>query len=287
MADDPLIVYDHHRQPTISLRGLLAGRPSFLVGGGPSAKRLDMTQLQRRGVFSMGVNNVAGEYPVSSFVCSDPPSKFHDGIWRDPCIMKFLPIPKLTERGKGQLRTRIEGRLQPAPFDGRILSTIDCPNVWGFARRSWWAYDETFFTEDHAAWGNGKEGLLRTKNPRVLNTTLLALRLLYYLGSRRVFLVGVDFYMDSTGYSFDQGRTSKAVENNNSQYRVVNDGLCQMVQRGIFQNAGLEVYNCNQTSGLRAFQYVPFETAIKDTLKDFPDVPFDLHGWYEKGPSNG
>jgi hypothetical protein len=283
MMPDSLAVFDRERQPTHALRDMLAGRPAFLIGGGPSANSFDMSQLQRRGLWSMAVNNVAGHFRVNSFVCSDPPSKFHDLIWRDPSVMKFVPLPKLTNRGRGQIRTKIDGVVQPLlKSNGQPMTTADCPNVWGFARRSWWAYDDTFFSEDHATWGNGNDGVLRTKNEKVFCTLLLAMRLLYYLGSRRIFLVGVDFMMTDTGYSFGQGRTSKAVSNNNAQYRVVNDGLCTMAKAGVFKRAGFDIFNCNQNSGLRAFPYVPFDDAVKVSLKDFP-TDHSLDGWYEKG----
>jgi murein DD-endopeptidase MepM/ murein hydrolase activator NlpD len=103
MMPDSLAVFDRERQPTHALRDMLAGRPAFLIGGGPSANSFDMSQLQRRGLWSMAVNNVAGHFRVNSFVCSDPPSKFHDLIWRDPSVMKFVPLPKLTTLGAGNL----------------------------------------------------------------------------------------------------------------------------------------------------------------------------------------
>jgi hypothetical protein len=282
---DKLLVTDRLRQPTDSLRDLLAGVPTFLVGGGPSMKTLDLSQLSRRGVWSMGINNVAGHVRTNAFVCSDPPSKFHDGIWLDPSILKFVPIPKLSpKRGRSHLRTKRDGMFSQLIREGRQWLSSDCPNVWGFERRSWWAFDDTFFTEESAAWGNGgKVGTKKTGNPTVFNTLLLGMRLLYYLGSRRIFLVGVDFKMtDTSGYAFNQGRTREAVESNNAQYRNVNDGLDKMAKAGVFERAGLEIFNCNPMSSLRAFPYVEFNAAVANALKGFPAEPLDLSGWYEK-----
>lgn len=279
---DPLVILDRTKERTVALRDMLAGRPAFLLGGGPSANQLDLTRLQQRGLWSIAVNNMAGHFRSNAFICSDPPSKFFDGIWLDPGMMKFVPIPKLCGRGRGHLRTKVNGEFKPLERDGKILCTEDCPNIWGFARRDWWSYDDTFFTDEQAAWGNGKNGVSRTGNEKVFCTLLLALRLLYYLGARRIFLIGVDFCMDQQGYAFGQGRTDHAISNNNSQYRVVNNGLCKMVANGVFQRAGLEIFNCNQFSGLRAFPYAPFDEAVADALQGFP-IHTDLSGWYEKG----
>lgn len=281
--NDPLVIFDRMREPTTALHNMLAGTPVFLLGGGPSTKQLDLNQLHQRGLWSMAVNNMAGHFRSNAFVCSDPPSKFHDGIWRDPGIMKFVPLPKLCSGGRGHLRTKVNGKIDMLMRDNKILTTADMPNMWAFGRRPWWQYDDTFFTEPEATWGNGNAGLLRTGNPKVFCTMLLAIRLLYYLGARRIFLVGVDFFMTNEGYSFGQGRTSQAVGNNNAQYAVVNSGLCKMVERGVFKKFGLEIYNCCKNSGLRAFPYVEYDTAVRDTLKDFPSDPLVLDGWYEKG----
>lgn len=286
---DPLVVFDHNRERTDALRDMLAGRPSFLVCGGPSANDLDLSLLRKRGLWSIAVNNMAAYFHANAFVCSDPPSKFHDGIWLDPTIMKLLPFPKLTDRSnRGSIRTKgKDGFSLIKKADGKYFCTADCPNVWGFGRRTWWGFDDTFFTDPEAAWGNGNTGVIRTGNPKVFCTMLLAIRLLYYLGSRRIFLVGVDFNIKSdAGYAFQQSRTPEAVNSNTQQYGVVNYGLCEMVRNGVFAKAGVEIYNCNPQSGLRAFPHVPYAAAVKSALVGFPTEPFDISGWYEKPQEN-
>lgn len=286
MQADPLLIVDRFNNRTDSLRDLLIGKSAFLLGGGPSTKSLDLDQLRQRGIWTMAVNNMAGHFHANSFVFSDPPSKFSDGIWLDPTIMKFCPQPKLGIRGRCQIRFKRDGKFEFRKKEDRIFATGDCPNVWGFGRRTWWEYDDTFFTDEQASWGNGGGGATRTGNPKTLCTMLIAFRLLYYLGVRRIFLVGVDFNMTPEGYSFGQSRTVQAVSGNNSQYQVINHGLCKMVENGVFQKFGLEIFNCNQFSGLRSFPFVEYSQAIGDCLKDFPKVPLDLAGWYEKNQEN-
>ncbi len=277
---DPLHVTDRNRNKTDVLRNFLNNGAAFLVGGGPSLKQVDYTRLGERGVFSLGVNNVAGLAPVSAFVCSDPPLKFHWGIFSDPKIMKFLPIPKLRPR-RGKLRKKTE--------DGRFVdcgkSACDCPNVWGFGRRSWIMCDDTWFTEPEAAWGNHDDGRRKTGGAKTVCTTLLGLRVLQYLGAKTIFLLGHDFFMDpraevDKNYAFPQHRTDGAIRNNNRQLAIVANWL--ELLRPTFEKFGFNVYNCNQYSHLRAFPYVPYEEALLYCKGDVPSEPFSLDGWYEK-----
>lgn len=283
---DQLIIQDRTGARTSSLRGLIAGRPSFLLAGGPSAKLLSLDQLNQRGIWSMAINNMAGYCRPSSFVCADPPLKFHHGIWLDPTIMKFVPYVKFGGN-RNKLKQKVGDVFSPLVIDGSEIRVPDCPNVWGFARQSHITPDDQFFLSDHAAWGNNNNGVKRTGGQKTVMTMLLALRLLYYLGSRTIYLVGVDFNMDPTrgpadNYAFGQLRDEGACASNNAQFAVAGEWLIAMKSNGTFQRFGLEVYNCNAASGLRAFEHVPFDLAVEDTLKNFPKEPFDLAGWYEK-----
>lgn len=279
---DPLVVTDSRKTPTHALRGMLAGGPAFLVCGGPSVKLIDYNRLNDRGIFSLGVNNVAGMVPVNAFTCSDPPQKFHWGIFADPRIMKFLPIPKL---GGGKNRGQLRIKHPDGTFQWLGKCAKDCPNVWGYERRSWMMPDHTFFTEPHAAWGNQQAGVDRCDQPKTACTMLLGFRLLYYLGARTIFLLGADFEMKPDAglhenYAFGQARDADAIASNNRQFRIASDWLQQL--RPVFERFGLQCFNCNPHSGLRAFDHVPFGEALKLCRGTIPSEPFDLSLWYEK-----
>ena len=227
----------------------------------------------------MAVNNAAAwkDFRPSAFVCSDPPMKFHLGIWLDPVVMKFIPLPKL-KLGRGVLRTKEEGKFSKLKY-----SAYHCPNVWGFLRRSWMALDDTFFTEEGAAWGNLNEGVFRTGLPKTVNTMLLGLRLLYYLGARQIFLVGCDFKMQGDAvYAFDQNKEENGCESNNQQYYHANNWLTKLQEDGIFDRFGLSIMNTTMESGLTAFPKIPIDEALQFALKGFPPCPLDTAGWYEK-----
>jgi hypothetical protein len=278
--EDPLHITDRFKVKTDGIRNILAGHSAFLIGGGPSANNLPLEQLNERGIFSMGVNNVAGHprFIPQAFVCSDPPLKFSHSIWLDPKIMKFIPFPKL-RGGRSKLRRKVDGKF--IKFD---KYTHQCPNVWGFKRQSWLKPDDSFFLTDGACWGNHKSGVARTGEPKTVNTMFLGLRLVAYLGCSRLFLVGVDFHMgDGYGYSFDQERDEGACQSNNSQFIIANQWLCKMQQAGVFERFGMSVYNCFERSGLRAFPYVPFEEALEDCRGLVERGELDLKDYYTKG----
>jgi len=132
---DPLRITDKDERNVTCLEGILKNHgKAFLVCGGPSAKGLPMEQLNKRGCWSLGVNNVAGwsVFRPQAFVHSDPPSKFHNGIWTDPGIMKFVPIPKM-KRKRGRLRKKYGEKdfRSLLRADGVQQATCDCPNTLG------------------------------------------------------------------------------------------------------------------------------------------------------------
>jgi len=239
-----------------------------------------LEQLSYRGHFSLSVNNKAGhtQYRPQAFVYSDDSFKFSHSIWYDPAIMKFCPLPKWNGyRAKLKRKDPSTGKFYPA---GTVL---DCPNVWAFSRRSWMESDDSFFTEPTAAWGNHQEGVERTGNEKTVCTMLIAIRLLYYLGARTIFLVGVDFDMQpGREYSFNQDKESEgASDSNNRQYRIVNDLLTEMQVGGTFDKFGLTIYNCNPNSGLQAFSYKSFEQCL-DASRGYVEKIPSLSHWYEK-----
>ena len=274
---DSLRITDSKRQATQALRNLLSDGSAFLVLGGPSSSKEATERLTERGVWSMGVNNVAAHIRTNAFLCSDPPQKFHDGIWRDPSIMKFVPTPKLRGR-RAALRRKVDGEFVPAEF-----TVAQAPNTWGFGRRSWLFPDQSWFLEDSAPWGNHRAGAAKTGQPKVVQTMLLGLRVLQYLGARNIFLLGCDFRMDPRGarYSFDQGKDLGGVQNCNNNYKVLNKWLLEL--RPVFERFGFHTYNTNQESHLSAFDYVPFDQAVEFCKGDnFPEEPFETKDWYLK-----
>lgn len=274
-STDELKCCDRYKTPIgHSLRDLWRPNPAFLVCGGPSLKTLDLSRLKERGIMSLGVNNVAAFAPVRAFVCSDPPEKFSSNIWLDPAIMKLIPVPKLTKR--------VRAKLPSGEFRMTQFRTMDCPNVWGFQRCT--TFDPaTFLTAESASWGVSAADAAATGRPKVYWTMLLGVRLLHYLGVRRVYMIGADFTMSTDhggGYAFSQSRWPGAVAGNQNSYRVVTAMFAEL--KPYFDAAGFEVYQCNPDSALKVFPHVPFEAAVEDCRGLVDKEPYDLSGYYEK-----
>ena len=254
------------------IENLYLGGHVFLVLGGPSLKDLDLSALDDRGCVKFGVNNVAATIRCQLWTYGDTTFKFHDAIWKDPGVLKLCPWPKLNNR----LRTKEGGK-----FRDLDLTPRKCPNVVGIKRNSIFN-PEAWLTESTINWGNGKKGTeSKSGFPRVLSSMIQAIRLCYYLGFRYVYLLGCDFNMSpGSVYSFDQGKHDGAISSNNNAYR--NLSILLTALRPKFEVAKFHVYNTNPHSGLRVFDFVPFDEAVRAAKHGMPQH-IDTADWYIKG----
>ena len=254
----------------INLCGLWAPSPGFLVCGGPSLNNIPKEKLRERGIVSLAVNNSAGHVPVTAWVFGDPQQKFHHGMHLDPKCLTFAP--------NGKLRKRIYIKTPEGKFRATDIRVKDCPGVFGFSRSTYFDKNK-FLTDPSAHWGPG--GSQPGRDFSLLDTMFLGLRLMHYLGCPRVYMLGVDFNMNSEHpYAFGQEKKGR-----NGRYYKTNKLLKEL--RPIFEADGFFVYNCNPESKCDAFDYVPFEKAYLDCKGGVPPEPFDLSQWYEKTIAEG
>jgi hypothetical protein len=140
----------------------------------------------------------------------------------------------------------------------------DCPNMVYYKRNERFRANQ-FLWEDCLNWGNHKEfGGGRS-------VMLPAIRILFTLGIRRVYLLGVDFKMDKdTTYHFEQDRASGSISGNNATYPKLNQWFQEL--RPLFEAQDFQVFNCNPASELKAFDYLSFNEACAKTLSEFDNV---------------
>ena len=254
----------------INIRGLWSPSPGFLVCGGPSLNEIPKEKLRERGIVSLAINNSAGHVPASAWVFGDPQSKFHHGIHLDPKCLTFAPI--------GKLRKNIYIKTKDGMFRNTNIKVMDCPGVFGFSRTSHFDKD-TFLTDPSAHWGYG--GKSQNKDFSILDTMLLGIRLMHYLGCPRVYLLGVDFNMTSENpYAFEQKKDGR-----NGRYLKTSRLLKEL--KPIFEKNDFHVYNCNFKSQCKEFDFISFEEAYEDCKGGVPNEPFDLSEWYEKSIAMG
>ena len=288
---------------------LYKGASCFLILGGPSLKMLKLDLLRRRGVLIMSVNNCPAALPEGLrphlWLHTDPTGKFHDSIWRDPSILKFSPlngwntcyVPGAKNKDGQQKKNGIRRRtvVTPGNADGPGFEGLepgirarDMPAVFGYERNT--AFDlQHWLFEPSINRGNDKEHAFGEKKgqpvgkpngwPNVINTMFAAVRLAFYLGIARLYLVGADFAMDhAQPYAFDHGKSEGGVNANNHAYAKMATMFTAL--RPLFDEAGFEVLNCTPNSGLWAFDYLPLEDAVAAATDGFEET-LDARGWYE------
>jgi hypothetical protein len=245
-----LFTQDHH---PLWLGDIYRGRSAFLIAGGPSFSSLDHAKLRQPGVLTMGMNNAVKTFRPNLWVSVDSPDHFLRSIWLDPTIMKFVPICHANKP-----------IFNSDDWQYMDICVGDCPNMVYYKRNEHFRARQ-FLWEDCINWGNHK---IYGGGRSVM---LIALRILFILGIRRVYLLGVDFKMDvKTKYHFEQNRAPGSISGNNSTYEKLIVWFREL--RPLFEEQNLQVFNCNRDSNLRVFDYVPYEKACARILKEFDNV---------------
>ena len=240
------------------------GAPVFLICGGPSFAAVDKEPLTRPGVMTMGYNNVVKVFRTNMWCSVDSPRNFLTSIWKDPRIEKFVPFDH-SEKNIYDTQTKT-----PLP-----TLVGDCPNTWFYRRNEYFQADRFLFEDtinwgNHADWGGARTGMLA------------AIRILFLLGFRTIFLLGVDFKMDDQNkYCFPQDRHPGSISGNTKTYiEMVSRST---LLRSIFEKHGLNVYNCNPDSNLKVFDHIPYEEAIKICTNQVPDPALEnTEGLYDQ-----
>jgi hypothetical protein len=245
---------------------------------------------------TFGVNNSPRIIRPNLWVSVDTPGNFMISVWEDPRIMKFVHLGK---QGKTLWdNTR---------WKKSHLTVQQCPNVFYWRDNEYFQADK-FLTEETVNWGNHTNrcecGFLRpdkkewekdpTKRIKVCpqcnkrqwgarSVMLSAVRIAHILGFRKIFLLGCDFKMEAgkQNYAFQQDRSKNSVRNNNDAYKRLNLRFDKL--RPIFEKENFFIWNCCKDSGLKSFDYMDFELALKIALKDFPDTKTERSaGMYER-----
>lgn len=256
----------------VSLANLYRNRSAFLACGGPSLLNHDLKKLNQRGILIMAVNNAAAIVRPHLWTCVDDPGNFCDAIWRDPTILKFAP------------RENFDKRLVVRNQKGELVvsgeSVRQMPAVFGYARNEEFV-PERFLQEETFNWGNHAKKTDADGQSGSRSVMYVALKLLFHLGIRRVYLIGCDFRMEhrASNYSFEQDRTISSVKGNNHTYEVLNVRLGRL--NPYFKREGFEVFNCTPNSRLTVFPAKCYRKAIRTIRKNFPRT-LNTAGMYDR-----
>jgi hypothetical protein len=259
------------------LGDMYKGATAFLICNGPSfgeiitsefdfkgQKRSGKEILNYPGFVTMGINNGPKSFRPNLWTCVDSPTHFIKSIWLDPKIMKFVPFSFPT-------RTLFDNE----KWQDMKTTVGDCPNIVYYRRNEHFNAEQYLF-EDTFNWGNHKDyGGGRS-------VMLVAVRILFQLGIRRLFLLGADLKMDeNTKYHFAQDRSKGSINGNNSTYQLLNERFKEL--KPIFDKYGFQVFNCNLNSNLHAFPKIKFEQAIEMASSQMPVIETErTEGLYER-----
>ncbi|MCZ2342178.1 MAG: hypothetical protein LC104_10345, partial [Bacteroidales bacterium] len=253
------------------LGDLYRGQAAFLVCGGPSLATHDLSLLQQRGLLTLAVNNAATIVRPQLWTSVDNPGHFADVIWRDPGIWKFIPLDHMEK----PFRVR-DTHDQLVPSAEKVG---DMPAVVGFRRNEYfraeqWLHESTF------NWGNHSHRIDADGNKGSRSVFYIALRLLYVLGVRTVYLLGCDFRMEpgQQNYAFEQDRSLASIRSNNSSYRILNTRLGHL--KPYFDAEGFQIFNCTPQSGLTVFPTLKYEEAIHQAQVTIPQR-INTRGMYD------
>jgi len=254
---------------SISLDGFYKGRSAFLVLSGPSLNDIDLTRLDRRGIVTMGVNNSWTVHRPTLWTCVDDPGRFIDTGWKDPGVLKFVPVCHWGRKLRIQVS---DGTMRDSAY-----RVAQMPSVLFFRRSNHFDH-ERFLTGDTVPWGNDPKSTdsLGIKGKR--SVMLVALRLLHHLGFRTVYLLGCDFRMAADHkYAFDETREAAAIKHNNVLY----DSLSRRFEALLphFEKHRFRVVNCSPGSGLGVFERMTYEDAIAAASAEC-SKPINTQGWY-------
>ncbi len=217
-----------------------SGRDAALIGGGPSFADVDKDALRNSGLLTMTLNNAVVSYKSDLWLGVDAPGRFVRWLWTDPSIQKFTP-----KRHHGK---QIAG--EPS------LRAGECPNSYFYRQTQWFKREQMFAPHDPSIWDN--------RNGHGCRTSLMdAIRVLYLLGVRRIYLFGVDFHQSTDkAYHYSKTPNRGGVARNNNLYKRMANRLARL--RPLMEEAGLTIFNCNLSSKLMVFDRMHPECVFRE-----------------------
>lgn len=285
MNNFPIVITKDNQR--LNIQNIYSNSYAFLILGGPSFSNIlnckNIINFGKYGLtptealkypshITMGVNNSVKNFRPNLWTSVDEPNRFLKSIWLDPTIQKFIPYEHMNKK-----------LFDSNTWTHSDISVNQCPSVFGIERNERFNA-EIFLSEKTFNWGDHKNyGGCRS-------VMLIAIKLLYYMGIREIFLLGCDFYMDDKyAYHFPQERSKQALNNNNRTYTKMIERFEAL--KPIFDSVGFKIYNCNHQSKLKTFPFISFEDAMLmvhnkfniDIMNERVDGLYDREAKLKKG----
>jgi len=262
-------------EPADCLHGTFRNRACFLIGGGPSLKTQDLSILDRRGVMMAAMNAVAGNPEIRIrphlWFSVDQLSNFHPSIFSDPAVMKFI---RHSWRVKPTRRADRDDELKRGGPQARKH-----PRCYFYDYKFDSFTGSNFLTRPKPPWGyEWSRG--RGDRNKTRSVMFSAIYILYWLGFRTIFLLGVDLKMKpGKEYAWNAGIKSGSgySAGNNLSF----DGLLRFFAKTKlhFEDSGLRIHNCSAASRLTLYPRIALRDAVEYMAERSPE-PTRVKGLY-------
>lgn len=256
---------------SVSMEGWFIDQPLILVCGGPSLKNENLELLRDSGVMTMGVNNTWGAYRPDIWVCADAASRFLDSGWSDPRILKLCPF--------SEANTRLRRKTDKG-FSAISLKPCNAPKVLLY-KKSVGFNPETFLDQPTPSLGAHSNALDLSGVQGSRSVMLIALRMAYHLGFRKIGIIGADFSMSEDGehYAVGEKHTGAIARGNNGIYTGLNERFKKLDEH--FKSKSFSVVNCTPESKLTAFKSSTLGQFLLEVGTNEGPEGQDSVGWYD------
>lgn len=210
----------------------------FFCGGGPSLKSVDPHKIKQSGVFVAGVNNVYPYIKPDIWFAMDDPECYSKQVFWEP----FIKV--------------MRGGYQNRLCEGREISK-----------------NYNLFYADAKKFSN-QEDLFSVKNKDInfiwkKNTMALALHVLYWMGAKKIYLVGCDLSNKNGDYHHGQVLSKKNKKWNTNCYNGIVKWLKWFNETA--KKYDVELISCTKDSPINDFlRYVELDDALELAKKDIP-----------------
>jgi len=213
--------------PATDLEDRFLGQSAVLICGGPSFLHVDHDRIRNSGLLTMTLNDGIRTYRSDLWLGTHNPRNFDRTIWKDPNVIKVVRSELARHRW---VRKGAEAYV--------------------FERSKTWNEERMFAPDNTIEWPNFLGSGYQT-------SMIEALRILFLVGIRTLYLFGVDFHQsEDYGYHYEWKRDKSSIEGNNRLYDNLRHRFELM--RPLFDAAGFRVINCNPDSHLEVFEKGPF-----------------------------
>lgn len=244
------MIYDKYSN--IVFKNKWKNKSIFLLLTGPSLNNHDLSLLQNIWTFS--IKSIPITHLVTTFWCGvESILKIPCEIWLNPTIYKFT-----TEEFFGKVFYKEKDRY--------LISKQQ--NIYWFKLRTEYS-PQTFFNETWVDWGLEKNiipGEMKKDEDGYYgrrSIMMAVIKIIWWLGFKRIYLLGCDFRMNqSQPYAYKREKSNIAVHENNELYKALNARFKRLKIPLLEQ--GIEIYNCNPSSKLEAFEFKDYNECLKD-----------------------